>query len=398
MSESSKETDSEDNSPATPDFNHSCSAYVPVPGAPREAVSYHMKHHNNNNNHHSYHTYRQLPCFHDIHTFDSQLGTPQADHDNQLGSPDIETNDSDVFLRYLDGLSLASGCKLVHYKEAVRERERTRLFTTYWELEETNRLQTLLASLYAETDLGFRRADREALMLLKALVTKHSLSPLRKTDSQFDLSQDHLNPRLPGASREAVSYHTKHHNNSDHHSYHPYRQPPCFRDIHTFNSQLGRPQADHDNQLGSPDSESNDVFLRCMDGLSPASCRYLVHYKRAVHERQRMRIYTTYWEIEETKRLQTFLTSLDAEADSDFRTTDREAQMLLEALVTKESLSRPAAELEYLSEICQRNKTSLRETDSQFNLLQGYLKQRQSTRSLDDTSNCPGGDPIITDN
>jgi hypothetical protein len=149
----------------------------------------------------------------------------------------------------LDGLSLETGCKLVHYKEAVRERERTRLFTTYWELEETNRLQTLLASLYAETDLGFRRADREAQILLKALVTKHSLSPLRKTDSQLDLSQDHLKQKLPGASksREAASYHTKYHNNSDHHSYHPYRQPPHFQDIHTFDSQLGRPQADHDN-------------------------------------------------------------------------------------------------------------------------------------------------------
>jgi hypothetical protein len=50
-----------------------------------------MKHHNNNNNHHSYHhPYRQLPCFQDIYTFDSQLGRPQANHDNQLGSPNIK--------------------------------------------------------------------------------------------------------------------------------------------------------------------------------------------------------------------------------------------------------------------------------------------------------------------
>ena len=104
------------------------------------------------------------------------------------------------------------------------------------------------------------------------------------------------------------------------------------------------------------------------------------------------------WELEETNRLQTLLASLYAEADADFRTADREAQELLKALVTKESLSHPAAELEFLGEIRQRNKMSLRETDSQLDLLGNYLKQRQESRSLDDTSDCAGGNSIITDN
>lgn len=207
---------------------------------------------------------------------------------------------------------------------------------------------------------------------------------------------------VPGASPAAVSYHTKHHNknnnNNSDHSHHPYRPLPCFQDIHTFDSQLGRPQADHDTRLGAPDTNTDDVFLRCMDGVSPASCRYLVHYKEAVRERQRMRLFTTYWELEETNRLQTLLASLYAEADSEFRTADREAQMLLKALVTKESLSHPAAELEFLGGIRQRNKMSLRETDSQLDLLGDYLKQRQETRNLDDTLGCAGGDSIITDN
>ncbi|KAG0695473.1 hypothetical protein DFH29DRAFT_1005450 [Suillus ampliporus] len=108
---------------------------------------------------------------------------------------------------------------------------------------------------------------------------------------------------VPGTSHGAESWtpsHTKHHGNSLH-SFHPYRQPPCFQEIHTFDSQLGRP--DHDNQSEVPDSKTDDVFLKYMDGLSPTSCRYVVHYKEAVRERQRMRLFTTYWELEETNRL-----------------------------------------------------------------------------------------------
>ncbi|KAG0691866.1 hypothetical protein DFH29DRAFT_883536 [Suillus ampliporus] len=106
------------------------------------------------------------------------------------------------------------------------------------------------------------------------------------------------------------------------HSFHPYRQPPCFQEIHTFDSQLGRP--DHDNQSEVPDSKTDDVFLKYMDGLSPTSCRYVVHYKEAVRERQRMRLFTTYWELEETNRLRTLLTSLYAEADLEFRRSEQE--------------------------------------------------------------------------
>ncbi|KAG2106887.1 hypothetical protein BD769DRAFT_1393065 [Suillus cothurnatus] len=83
--------------------------------------------------------------------FNHSCSRPQANHDNQLGSPNIKTNDSDVFLRCLDGLTgLVSGCKLVHYKETIHGHKCPCLFTTYWELEETNRLQTLFASLYME--------------------------------------------------------------------------------------------------------------------------------------------------------------------------------------------------------------------------------------------------------
>lgn len=129
-----------------------------------------------------------------------------------------------------------------------------------------------------------------------------------------------------------------------------------------------------------------------MDGLSPASCRYVVHYKEAVRERQHMRLFTTYWELEETNRLRTLLTSLYAETDLEFRRTERETQVLLKALVTKQTLSQTAADVDYLTAMCRCNKTSLRETDAQLDLLQDHLKH--SIPNLGDTSSCDANGPV----
>ncbi|KAG3230044.1 hypothetical protein P692DRAFT_20703264, partial [Suillus brevipes Sb2] len=110
----------------------------------------------------------------------------------------------------------------------------------------------------------------------------------------------------------------------------------------------------------------DEVFLRHMDGLSPTTCRFVVHYKEAVRERQRMRLFTTYWELEETNRLRSLLMSLYSEADLEFRKTERETQGLLKALVTKQSLSRVSADVEFLTAARQHSKESLRETDAQL--------------------------------
>jgi hypothetical protein len=140
----------------------------------------------------------------------------------------------------------------------------------------------------------------------------------------------------------------------------------------------------------------DDVFLRQMDGLSPASCRYVVHYKEAVRERQRMRLFTTYWELEETNRLRTLLDSLYAEADLEFRKADREAQFFLKALVSKQSLSRVTSDLDFLTTVRQSNKASLRESDAQLDLIKDHFTQRQSIRDSDNTSNLVAGSPAIT--
>jgi hypothetical protein len=139
-----------------------------------------------------------------------------------------------------------------------------------------------------------------------------------------------------------------------------------------------------------------------MDGLSPKSCRYVVHYKEAVRERQRMRLFTTYWELEETNRLRTLLLSLYAETETEFRRAEHDAQALLNALVTKQSLSRVAEDTQYLDTVRQHNKTSLRETDTQLDLLRDHILQgppvRSSAGGLDNPSSCIGSSPSTNDN
>ncbi|KAG1775007.1 hypothetical protein EV702DRAFT_1199856 [Suillus placidus] len=138
-----------------------------------------------------------------------------------------------------------------------------------------------------------------------------------------------------------------------------------------------------------------------MDGLSPTSCRYIVHYKEAVRERQRMRLFMTYWELEETNWLRTLLMSLYAETNVEFHRAEQDAQALLTALVTKQSLTRVADDAQYLDAVRQRNKTSLQETDAQLNLLKDRSMQRLpvklSAEDSDSLSNCIGDSPSATD-
>ncbi|KAG1825202.1 hypothetical protein EV424DRAFT_1345868 [Suillus variegatus] len=139
-----------------------------------------------------------------------------------------------------------------------------------------------------------------------------------------------------------------------------------------------------------------------LDELSPASCRFIVHYKEAVRECQRMRLFMTYWELEETTRLHTLLTSLYGEEDLEFCKIEKETGGLLKALVAKQSLSRTAADLDFLTATRQRNKTSLRETDAWLDLLKDCTTQtrmhpiKSFADNLNNTSNCVGSSPNAT--
>ncbi|KAG2158532.1 uncharacterized protein EDB93DRAFT_1100217 [Suillus bovinus] len=139
---------------------------------------------------------------------------------------------------------------------------------------------------------------------------------------------------------------------------------------------------------------------RHMDGLSPTSCRYVVHYKEAVRECQCMRLFMTYWELEETNRLRTLLMSLYAETNMEFHRAEQHAQALLKTLITKQSLTHVADDAQYLNTASQSNKTSLRETDAQLDLMRDHIMQRLpvklSAEDSDSPSHCIRDSPSTT--
>lgn len=127
---------------------------------------------------------------------------------------DMRIKTDDVFLRHMDVLGPQSFRLVVHYKEAVRERERMNLFMAYWALEESSRLHTLRQFLYRAAEEDFSRAEREAALMLNVLLEKHPLSTgvadvqslsavrdrnrksLRSADAQLDLLKDHIEQQI----------------------------------------------------------------------------------------------------------------------------------------------------------------------------------------------------------
>lgn len=135
----------------------------------------------------------------------------------------------------------------------------------------------------------------------------------------------------------------------------------------------------------------DDIFLTHLDELGPNIFRLVVHLKEAVRERQRMRLFTSYWELEESTRRSTLYDSLYREAQVDFSRAERESRMLLTALLERHPPPASVADTQYLAQICSRNKSSLRQTDAQLDVFQRYFEGNRNIRSsIDVAASTPG--------
>jgi hypothetical protein len=101
---------------------------------------------------------------------------------------------------------------VVHYKEAVRERQRIDLFQAYWAREESKRLDNLRLFVLRASQDKFAQADRDAAVLLGRFFEKYpppgidpdirslgtfkdrTKSLLSKTDAQIDFLKDRIRP------------------------------------------------------------------------------------------------------------------------------------------------------------------------------------------------------------
>jgi hypothetical protein len=117
-----------------------------------------------------------------------------------------------------------------------------------------------------------------------------------------------------------------------------------------------------------------------MDALGPQSFRLVVHYKEAVRERERMSLFTAYWALEESTRLHALRQFLYRAAEDDFNRAEREAALMLRALLEKYPSSTGVTDDQSLSAVRDHNRKSLHGTDAQLDLLKDHIEQERVTR------------------
>ncbi|KAG1845405.1 hypothetical protein C8R48DRAFT_678162 [Suillus tomentosus] len=142
----------------------------------------------------------------------------------------------------------------------------------------------------------------------------------------------------------------------------------------------------------TPDSKHSGAF----GWLGPQMFGLVVHLQEAVRERQRMRLFTTYWEVEENSRRGALLRFLYKDAEKDFSGTERDARVLLSRFLTIHPPAAVAADAKFLSAVCNRNKTSLRRTDTQLDILKDHLDGQSLGSHGPDKNSDVTGDSLAT--
>lgn len=120
--------------------------------------------------------------------------------------------------------------------------------------------------------------------------------------------------------------------------------------------------------------------MQHLETLGPHIFRLVVHYKEAVRERQRMRLYTTYWEAEENTRRGTLLHLLYQDAQNEFIRSEQQSQTLLNMALEKHSPAAIASDTKFLAAVCDHNKASLHRTDTQLDVIKDHINRSQLFR------------------
>ncbi|KAG2109372.1 uncharacterized protein F5147DRAFT_760757 [Suillus discolor] len=154
---------------------------------------------------------------------------------------------------------------------------------------------------------------------------------------------------------------------------HPYHRPsPSFEEEYLGSKLLGRP-FNSDDSSESISSRVKDVYTRQIEQLSPESFRYAVHYKEAVRERKRMRMFTAAWELEETKRLCAFLQTTMVSSEMEFVAAKEESRWLLDMIVDRQKLRPLEADARHVAAAYDRDKKSLHRADAELSLLKDSI-------------------------
>ncbi|KAG1799250.1 uncharacterized protein HD556DRAFT_1439657 [Suillus plorans] len=159
---------------------------------------------------------------------------------------------------------------------------------------------------------------------------------------------------------------------------HPYRRTsPSFEEECLGSKLLGRP-SNSDDSSESMSLRVKDVYTRQIEQLSPDSFRHAVHYKEAVRERKRMRMFTAAWELEETKRLRAFLQTTMVNSEMEFVAAEEESRWLLDMIVDRQKLKSVKADVRHVTAAYDRDKKSLHRADAELSLLKDSIIKAES--------------------
>lgn len=159
---------------------------------------------------------------------------------------------------------------------------------------------------------------------------------------------------------------------------HPYRRPsPSFEEDYLGSKLLGRP-SNSDDSAESMSFGVKDAYTKQIEQLSPDSFRYAVHYKEAVRERKRMRMFTAAWELEEIKRLRAFLQTTMVSSEMEFVAAEQESRWLLDIIVDRQKLRSVEADARHVTAAYDRDKKSLHRADEELSLLKDSIIEAES--------------------
>lgn len=89
-----------------------------------------------------------------------------------------------------------------------------------------------------------------------------------------------------------------------------------------------------------------------------------------------MRMFTAAWELEETKRLRTFLRTTMDHSETEFIAAEEESRWLLDMIVDRQKLRSAKADAKYVAVTCDKDKKSFHRADAELHLLKNGVTQK----------------------
>lgn len=120
-----------------------------------------------------------------------------------------------------------------------------------------------------------------------------------------------------------------------------------------------------------------DAYMRHIGTLDGSAFLSIIRYLEAIRERQRMRYYTSCWDVVVVQRREEVALSTRDKSKSDYLAVDHELRIILDTLAHRLSLPRQTdGDGQYVAVARDNAKVSIRQTDTVLATFKGHAKAR----------------------